>query len=357
MMQPLEDRIKEAFANAYQPPAADLRRMLLQPAGRSRPRGQRLLRVGALALVAGLVAAAISLPRTLGPAPHPISSHPFSQVFPDYGYVVVATIEDLSGRGGKVYLGVVPPGRGYGVLLQTRCAARTLGSFSETVAGGQVVKDFLIGISSASGHVFSFYSAPSPADHTCAADNLAGGGTQIPGQPLNGDSKPQRLYVIAAKGIAWRATLEVYGSLGSPPQLPATLGTCRSSGLGWGSDTPGRTDGTVAVTLQPSSDYPTGKAPCQLQLPVRLGLFWAGTTTPLSVAGNLSTAPLAGRYDGGPAPSLTFRWSNWCGPRRPVQEVFFGPGGAVLIDSTAPVKLPLCQDQSRPSRLAVSSAG
>ncbi len=355
MERALEDRIKEAFARAYEPPAADLRRMLSQPSLSSRARGRRLVRVGLLALVAALVAVAMSLPRALVPAPKPLSRTPFAQVFPDYGYVVVATRVDLSGRGGKVYLGVVPPGRGYGVFLQTRCAARNLGSFTETVGGGQVVKDFLIGIAGANGRSFSFYSAPSATDHTCAADNLAGGSTQIPAQPAGG--RPQPLYVIAARGLAWRATLEVYDRLGSPPQIPATLGTCQSSGLGWGgSNVPAGNGGVDVFTLQPSR-YPANRGPCQLALPVRLGLFWAGTTTPLSVVGNLRQVVLSGPFDGGPTPSLAWRWANWCGPRRPVQEVVFGPGGSVLTDTTSVLRLPSCQDQSTPSSLTLKRGG
>ena len=358
MREPLEGRIKEAFARAYEPPAEDLHRMLEEPQPSRRQGRRRLARLGALALVAALAAVAISVPRALVPAPRPTRSTSFPRVYPDYGYLVLATKQDLSGRGGKVYLGVVPSDRGYGIILQTRCAARTLGSFTETVAGGQVVKNFLIGVAGANGRSFFFASAPTAASHACAADNLAGGSTQIPAaEPSRGESQPQRLYVVAAKGIAWRVTLEVYGRLGNPPQLPATLGTCRSSGVGWGGIGPVRRKGGVELNLQPSSVYPALRAPCRLVVPVKLGLFWAGTTKPLPVAGNLAPVRLSGAYSGGPMPNLNWTWSNWCGPRRAVQEVVFGPRGAVLTNSTSTVPLPDCNAPTRPSRLALVQGG
>ena len=356
MREPLEGRIKEAFARAYEPPAEDLHRMLEEPQPSRRQGRRRLARLGALALVAALAAVAISMPRALVPAPRPTRSTSFPQVYPDYGYLVLATKQDLSGRGGKVYLGVVPSDRGYGIILQTRCAAPVLGSFTKVVGGGQSVRDFLIGISGSNGRPFFFTVAPKPGDHACSANELGTGATQIPAA-ASSRPQPKRLYVVAAKGIAWRVTLEVYGRLGNPPQLPATLGTCRSSGVGWGGIGPVRRKGGVELNLQPSSVYPALRAPCRLLVPVKLGLFWAGTTKPLPVAGNLAPVRLSGAYSGGPMPNLNWTWSNWCGPRRAVQDVFFGPGGAVLTETTSADPLPVCQDRSSPSRLTVASGG
>ena len=172
-----------------------------------------------------------------------------------------------------------------------------------------------------------------------------------------GGSQPQRLDVVAAENIAWRVTLEVYSSLGNPLQLPATLGTCPSSGVGWGVLGPARRKGEVELSLQPSSIYPAHRTPCRLLVPVRLGLFWVGTTKLLPIAGNLARVRLSGAYAGGPMLSLSWTWSNWCDPRRAVQEVFFGPWGAVLTETTSAGPLPVGQDRSRPSRLTVAPGG
>ncbi len=351
MRRPMEVRIKEAFASSYEPPGDDLRQMLARPAPSPRHQRRRLARLGAFALVAVLVAVAISAPRALRSAPTSAPSRSFPQVYPDYGYLVVATKQDLSGKGGKFYLGSVPSDRSYGVTLQTSCASRQLTPFTKTLAGGQRVHDLVAGVEGSSGPLAIFVTTSAPRDRPCSANDLGGGSSLVPAETGSGVHR-LNLYVLAAKGIAWRVTIEVYGRLGSPPHLPATLGACPSAGLGWGTIGPPGGAATK-LSLAPSGSYPPHRASCQLVLPVRLGLFWAGTTSPLPIAGNPAEAQLSGPYDGGPTPSESWIWTNWCGSRRPVQAVFFGPRGAVLLDQTSGVKLPSCEEHSRPSTLTV----
>ncbi|MGA9775779.1 MAG: hypothetical protein WBU92_07650 [Candidatus Dormiibacterota bacterium] len=351
MSRSLEEQIRNAFAEGYREPAQDLRKALWEPRRPRRRAGSVALRMGALLVTATLVAVGISLPRVAGPRPAPASG--FSPVLPDFGYVVVASAQDLSGRGGPRTLGVVPPGRRYGVIVQSRCASRWVRPLPKVEGGAAAADNLLLGVLGGRRGLFLFATARSSKPTLCRSALGAGaGGSSGLGGPTSA-SGPEAFSVRSAPGIAWRAYLEVYTGPGQPAMLPSVLGTCSARDLGW-SFGPGKRSGSaVDFSLTPEGDSVV--PPCQLLLPVRLGLYEGGTTLPLRVSGNSAAATLAGRYQGGPGgPTLRWRWTNWCGPQRRVQAAFIAPGGAVIGATSAPVPLPVCTNPSRPSRLVLS---
>ena len=355
MTEHLREQIRRAFEDEYQAPSIDLRQMLRASERGQRPRVGMPVRLGAVVALMALVAVAIALPRFISLSPRPAAGSRFSQVLPDYGYVVIATAQNLSGKGGRQELGVLPAGRAYGVDIQTYCTGPTLHTTTYVAAKEAAWRHLIVGVFSSDGHIQEGQTARTSLVRDCSAlvghSSRSGSmGTTSPGSP-----RPEPLFVVAARGIAWRVTLEAYRTLGGPPQLPTTLGTCRSQGVGW-SWSPGSSSASGSeISLQPTFDPTTPK--CRLTVPVKLGLFFGGTTTPVKVSGNLHVATLAGSGGGNPPfPRLRWRWSNWCGPRRPVQLVFFGPNGAVIVDTTTPVPTPACVSPSLPSTLILESA-
>ena len=276
-------------------------------------------------------------------------------MLPDYGYVVVATAQDLSGSGGRRLLGVVPPGHPYGVIFQDRCTGPTLHATNFALSRNATWKNLILGVFSADGHLQVGTSAPKPfARHCASLVGTPGGGSTLAGSvgSAAGSSRPEPVFVVAAPGIAWRVTLEISRGTSPPRPLPKTLGTCPSDRLGWAASPGTQAGPAVDYSLRPEGNSVT--PPCRLSLPIRLGLYLGGTETPLPISGNGQSATLSGRYQGGPPfLGLTWRWSNWCGSRRPVQAVYFGPGGAVIASTTHPLPLPACVDPAQPSRLVL----
>ena len=356
MNEHIREQIRRAFEDEYQAPAMDLRQMLRASGRRQRRRVGMPVRLGAVVAVTALVAVAIALPRVISLSPRSAAGSRFSQVLPDYGYVVIATAQNLSGKGGKQELGVLPAGRAYGVDVQTYCTGSSLHTTTYVAAKKAAWKHLIVGVFSSDGHIQEGQTAPTSLVRHCSAlvgDSRGSGnsGTASPGSP-----QPEPLFVVAAPGIAWRVTLEAYRKLGAPPQLPTTLGTCRSQGISWSWSPRSNSASGSEISLQPTFNPTIPK--CYLTVPVKLGLYVGGTTNPVNVSGNLHVATLAGPGGGNPPfPRLKWRWSNWCGPRRPVQLVFFGPDGAVIVDTTTAVPTPSCVNHSLPSSLILESAG
>ncbi len=329
MNRSIEERIRTAFEVEYEPPLADLR----QGFGKRRrlPRNARWGRLAAAVAVAAVVTAAISVPRLLGLGAGPTTANPrgWTTLVPNFGYVIVATAENLSGRGGTQLLGVEPPGRYVGFLVESQCIGGKAGQLPGKVRGLGVV----VGTKAGTGTGF-FIGAPSSGS-SCVTPGVGGGLEDAKvGQPT-------RIYVTAAPGMRWRVAMEV--ARGSVlPRLPKTLGSCPTQQLGWGFQDQNR-GGSLILTLNSQLQRAPGTASpasCHLVVPVRLGLYYAGTEQPIAGSGaSFSTGTMVGNLGGSSKGALTqvtvsWSWANWCGGERTVQAVFFGPDSAVLIDAT-----------------------
>ncbi len=349
MNHSIEERIARAFEDEYERPRADLRRMLWEPRRSRRGGGAVLVRLGAVVAVTALVGVALSVPRVVGrhPAPASVSGSKFSAPVPDFGYEVVSVVENLSGRGGTQLVGVEPPGRAAQVLLQLRCQpGRPVGHLpgkeawaqAEIRSGGTVV-----------GVVGDHSPTKGAAPSTCPPD----GGGQTSGDGLVIVTKPTQITITTPPGIRWQAALEVARtstSVTPPSAMPQLLGTCPSLQVNWGTAVSGNGFGTM--TLYPGLDSGAGFAhpvsSCHLVARVRLGIYYLGTPTPIapipsSEADQMISGTLTAGAGGGPQGSVqvSWHWGNWCGPRRAVQAVLFGPNSVVLGEVSGSA-LPAC---------------
>ncbi|MDA8394752.1 MAG: hypothetical protein M0T72_05830 [Candidatus Dormibacteraeota bacterium] len=343
MREPLESRIRKVFLDEYREPTSDLRSALRF---RPRPRPRKLVqRALVFAVVGAVVVATVSLPRLAGRAPS--SGRASSGFIPDFGYQLVGS---KSGGAGRTYLGTVPAGYAYGLFLSNTCGAHVT-PFRLSGGDGPAGAGWLVAVQA--GHAAPVMAVPaSSGRHRCQA---SGGGSRI-AQTAPGR---MRVYVLAARGVRWKAELEVARRPGALPTPPAMLGGCPSADVGWGSAL-GRQGGSATeYTLYPSGQGNGGAAkPCQLAAEVRLGLYAARTLRPLAVDGNLQPHRLSGTLSSATnEPSLTWRWTNWCGPRAAVQAVLQLASGALLLDSNAPIPLPACRDRHAPSVLTVRASG
>ncbi len=338
MSEPLESAIHRAFDDEYREPPTDLRSAL---GFHARPRRGRLAAgVLVFALVGAVVAATVSLPRLAGRGP--ASGQASSGFIPDFGYRLAGS---RSGGAGRTYLGIVPAGYEYGVYLSNTCSAKVT-PFHLPHGDGPAGAGWLLAVEA--GNTAAWSVPAGSGRHPCQG---SGGGTRttLPA--------PRRLelYVVAARGVRWKAELEVArvpGPLASPP---AILGGCSSNQVGWGSSA-GRT-GKGGWDYQA---YPTGQGakPCRFVAEVRLGLYLASSLRPLAVGGNLQLHQISGVLNGsGRGPSATWIWTNWCGPRSAVQVVLQLSSGALLMDSNSPIPLPACKDSHAPSVLRLTSSG
>lgn len=349
MNQRIEERIRRTFEDEYRAPTRDLRQGLRQPVRSRRSMATTLARVGALVMVGAIVALALSLPRIMTQQPSPTSRFRTSSTLTSYGFVVAATAEDLSGKGGRRELGLIPAGHQAELTTKATCVGRRVDPVHFTPTGKETVHDLLLGVFSADGRVESFSTAPRNS-HYCrdgVTDSLRG----LDSVTTSGatESRPEPVFVVAAPGVAWRVVLAVSRSTSPPAELPAELGSCSSSGLEWALSS---TKSGAAVKIRLT---PIGSAPeCQLSIPVRMELYVGGTEKPLHVFGNHRVTTLTGSYTGLLSDSgLVWRWSNWCASRRAVQDVFFGPNGAVIANGLSAMPLPSCVDRSQPSRLVL----
>ncbi len=343
MREPLETRIRKAFLDEYREPPTDLRAALQS---RARPRTRRVVqRVLVFAVVAAVVVVTVSLPRLAGQSP--AVGRASGGFIPDFGYQLVGS---RSGGAGRTYLGTVPAGYEYGVFLSNTCQAKVI-PFRLPRRYGAVPAGWLVAVQVGSAAPVMAVPA-SPGRHSCRA---LGGGSRIAATAPT----PQRLYVSAARGVRWKAELEVARSPGVLPTPPVMLGGCPSADVGWGSAS-GRQGGSgFEYTVYPSGEVSgKGTKPCQLSAEVRLGLYSVGTLHPLAVGGNLEPHLLSGKLNPTTqTPSLTWRWTNWCGSRSAVQVVLQLTSGALLLDSNAPIQLPACRDRHAQSVLTVRSSG
>ncbi|HUY54649.1 MAG TPA: hypothetical protein VMV23_05780 [Candidatus Nanopelagicaceae bacterium] len=347
MSQSIEERISSAFEAEYERPRADLRRMLWEPRRSRRGRGAVLVRLGAVVAVAALVGVALSVPRVVGrhPAPGSNSAPKFSSPVPDFGYEVVSTVANLSGRGGTHLVGVEPPGRAAQVLLQLRCQpGRSVGHLpgkdawaqAEIRSGGTLV-----------GAVGDHSPAKGQAPSTCPHQ----GGGLSGGAGLAIVAKPTQITITTPPGIRWQAALEVAQtptSVTPPSAMPQFLGSCPSLQVTWGTEISG--NGFGAITLYPGLDSGAGSphpvSSCHLVARVRMGIYYLGTQTPIApIPPNQADQTISGALmgDSGPQGSIkaTWHWGNWCGPRRAVQAVLFGPTSVVLGEVSGSA-LPAC---------------
>lgn len=299
--------------------------------------------------VAALVGVALGVPRVVGrhPAPGSNSAPKFSAPVPDFGYEVVSTVENLSGRGGTQLVGVEPPGRAAQVLLELRCPpGHSVGHLSgkdawaqaEIRSGGTLV-----------GVVGDHSPAKGRAPSTCPHQ----GGGQNGGDGLAIVTKPTQIAIITPPRIRWQAALEVARtstSVTPSSALPQFRGTCPSLQVNWGTAVSG--SGFGAMTLYPGLDsgagFPHPIPSCHLVARVRLGIYYLGTQTPIAQippneADQTISGALIGGSVGGPQGSIqaTWHWGNWCGPRRAVQAVLFGPNSVVLGEASGSA-LPAC---------------
>jgi len=117
-----------------------------------------------------------------------------------------------------------------------------------------------------------------------------------------------------------------------------------------------RIDETLAATLTSNS--------------IEYGALHNGAKPPLlSIQGNQSPGRLAGvvparsataALPGSPALSISWVWTNWCGPDRSFSETFKRLSGSTIINpegdmGTIPI-VPTCNDPSQPSVLTVTPA-
>ncbi len=343
MSEPLESRIREMFLDEYREPPTALRAGLRFQA---RPRHRRLLqRVLVFAVVGAVAVATVSLPRLARGAP--AGGRASRGFIPDFGYQLVGS---KSGGAGRTYIGTVPAGYEYGLFLSNTCGPQ-VAPFRLPRGEGPAAAGWLVAVQA--GHAAPVMAVPaSSGRHPCQA---SGGGSRI------AQTEPGRIevYVLAARGVRWKAELEVARRPGALPTPPAMLGGCPSVDVGWGSAF-GRQGGSAfEYTVYPSGhgDGGAGK-PCQLAAEVRLGLYAARTLRPLAVDGNLQPHRLSGTLQSATnEPSLTWRWTNWCGPRAAVQVALQLASGALLLDSNASIPLPACRDRHAPSVLTVQASG
>ena len=343
MREPLETRIRKAFLNEYREPPNDLRSALQL---RSRPRPRRVVqRTLVFAVVAAVVVVTVSLPRLAGQSP--AAGRASGGFIPDFGYRLVSS---RSGGAGRTYLGTVPAGYEYGVFLSNTCQAKVI-PFRLPRRDGPARAGWLVAVVVGSAAPVMDFPANSTR-HPCQA---LGGGSRIAATAPT----PQRLYVSAARGVRWKAELEVARSPGVLPTPPVMLGGCPSADVGWGF-TSGRHGGSgFQYTIYPSGEVSgKGTKTCQLAAEVRLGLYAAGTLRPLAVSGNLEPHLLSGKLNPTTqTPSVTWRWTNWCGSRSAVQVVVQLTSGALLLDTNAPIQLPACRDRHARSVLTVRASG
>jgi hypothetical protein len=338
MREPLEVRIRKAFLDEYREPPTDLRSALQL---RSRPRPRRVVqRALVFAVVAAVAVATISLPRLASQGP--AAGRASGRFIPDFGYRLVSS---RTGGAGRTYLGTVPAGHEYGVFLSDTCGARVT-PFRLPRGDGPGGPGWLVTVEV--GNAAPVMSVPANSGrHPCQS---LGGGSRIAATAPT----PQRLYVSAARGVRWKAELEVARRPGVLPTPPVLLGGCPSTDVGWGSAS-GRHGGSgFEYTVYPSGE---GTKPCQLAAEVRLGLYAAGTFHPLAVGGNLEPHLLSGKLNpSNQTPALTWRWTNWCGSRSAVQVVLQLTSGALLLDTNAPIQLPACRDRHARSVLTVRAS-
>ena len=338
MKEPLESAIGRAFENEYREPPTDLRSALRF---RSRPRRGRLAAgILVFALVGAVVAATVSLPRLAGRAP--ASGRASSGFIPDFGYRLAGS---KSGGAGRTYLGTVPAGYEYGVFLSNSCRAKVT-PFRLPQGNGPAGVGWVLAVEV--GNTAAWSVPASSGRHPCQGS----GGASRTTKPAQGRL---RLYVVAARGVRWRAELEVARVPGPLPSPPAILGECPSSQLGWGSSA-----GRTGKGGWDYYAYPTrqGAKPCRFVAEVRLGLYLASSLRPLAVDGNLQLHQISGVLNGsGGGPSATWTWTNWCGPRSAVQVVLELSSGAPLLDSNSPIPLPACEDSHAPSLLRLTASG
>lgn len=340
--------VRRAFQAEYQPSAIAAERLPWGSNPKPRTHWRRGGKLGVTALAALIAAAAISLPLVVQPT-RPVGAG-FAAVQPPLGYAPVATV--LGTGGGRVELGVVPAGHWYAVTVQTRCTGAPVRTKTVPLKGGKAASGVLVAVIGPRGQAVTFSTAAPQADRRCSAQLSPGQIEMRSGGPLSRNGSLP-LYIVAASGIAWRATLAIWPSAAPPPQLPPLLGTCSSQDIGWQS-TNGRGNG-IAISFTLSANLVSSTGPCDLVVPVTLGLYVAGTTTPLDVVGNPSSSSITSALNGAAVSQpLTWAWTNWCGPKLAVQAGYLGPGGALLASTSINVKLPSCTDSLRPSELKVT---
>jgi hypothetical protein len=341
---PLASAIHRAFEDDYREPPTDLRSAL-----RWRPRARRRsLAAGILvfALVGAVVAATVSLPRLAGGAP--AGGRASSGFIPDFGYRLAGA---KAGGAGRTYLGTVPAGYEYGVFLSNSCEA-SVTPFRLPRSGSPARAGWLVAVEAGSKAPLMAVPASS-GRHPCQS---SGGGGTRPAQPAQGRL---RLYVVAARGLRWKAELEVARRPGALPTPPAMLGACPSADVGWGSAFGRQGGGALEYTVYPSGQGKAGAAkPCRFAAEVRLGLYLVGSLRPLAVDGNLELHQISGLLSWSvPGPSRSWSWTNWCGPRSAVQVVLQLSSGSLILDSNSPIPLPACTDSRAPSLLRPTAPG